>query len=191
VDNKGQLENIVAGCIKNDRVSQEKLFKLFYGKLLIVCQRYTNDRDTAQDILQEGFMKIFDKIATFESSGSFEGWMKRIVTNTALDHLRKSKKFNFVEENEINTKEDFVDYGDKLESDNSIELKAEFALQAIQQLSPAYQTVFNLYVMEEYSHKEIAEVLGISEGTSKSNLAKAKMNLQKIILKKYSKIANE
>lgn len=191
MDNKGQLENIVAGCIKNDRVSQEKLFKLFYGKLLIVCQRYTNDRDTAQDILQEGFMKIFDKIATFESSGSFEGWMKRIVTNTALDHLRKSKKFNFVEENEINTKEDFVDYGDKLESDNSIELKAEFALQAIQQLSPAYQTVFNLYVMEEYSHKEIAEVLGISEGTSKSNLAKAKMNLQKIILKKYSKIANE
>jgi RNA polymerase sigma-70 factor (ECF subfamily) len=96
-----------------------------------------------------------------------------------------------VEENEVNTKEEFVDYGDSLELDNSIELKAQFALEAIKQLSPAYQTVFNLYVMEEYSHKEIAGLLGISEGTSKSNLAKAKMNLQKIIVKKYSKIANE
>ena len=96
-----------------------------------------------------------------------------------------------MEENEVNTKEEFVDYGDSLELDNAIELKAEFALEAIKQLSPAYQTVFNLYVMEEYTHKEIAELLGISEGTSKSNLAKAKMNLQKIIVKKYSKIANE
>jgi RNA polymerase sigma-70 factor (ECF subfamily) len=191
VDKKEQLDNIVAGCCKNDRVYQEKLFKLYYGKLMVVCMRYTNDKDTAQDILQEGFMKIFDKITSFESTGSFEGWMRRIVTNTALDHLRKSKKFNFVEENEINTKEEFIDFGDSLEFENSIEMKAEFALEAIQQLSPAYKTVFNLYVMEEYSHKEIAEMLGISEGTSKSNLAKAKMNLQKIIVKKYSKIANE
>ena len=191
MDKKEQLDNIVTGCMKNDRVCQEKLFKLYYGKLMIVCLRYTNDKDTAQDILQEGFMKIFDKITSFESTGSFEGWMRRIVTNTALDHLRKSKKFNFVEENEINTKEEFVDVDEVQEFENSIELKAEFALEAIQQLSPAYKTVFNLYVMEEYSHKEIAEMLGISEGTSKSNLAKAKMNLQKIIVKKYSKIANE
>ncbi len=191
MDKKEQLDNIVTGCMKNDRVCQEKLFKLYYGKLMIVCLRYTNDKDTAQDILQEGFMKIFDKITSFESTGSFEGWMRRIVTNTALDHLRKSKKFNFVEENEINTKEEFVDVDEVQEFENSIELKAEFALEAIQQLSPAYKTVFNLYVMEEYSHKEIAEMLGISEGTSKSNLAKAKMNLQKLIVKKYSKIANE
>lgn len=191
MDKKEQLDNIVIGCMKNDRICQEKLFKLYYGKLMVVCLRYTNDKDTAQDILQEGFMKIFDKITSFESTGSFEGWMRRIVTNTALDHLRKSKKFNFVEENEINTKEEFVDYGEIQEFENSIELKAEFALEAIQQLSPAYKTVFNLYVMEEYSHKEIAEMLGISEGTSKSNLAKAKMNLQKLIVKKYSKIANE
>lgn len=191
MDKKEQLDNIIAGCVKNDRVCQEKLFKLFYGKLMVVCLRYTIDKDTAQDILQEGFMKIFDKIKSFESSGSFEGWMRRIVTNTALDHLRKSKKFNFVEENEVNTKEEFIDYDDVKEFESSIDLKAELALEAIQQLSPAYKAVFNLYVMEEYSHKEIAEMLGISEGTSKSNLAKAKMNLQKLILKKYSKIANE
>jgi len=191
VEKKEQLDIIIAGCVKNSRVSQEKLFKLFYGKLMVVCQRYTNDRDSAQDILQEGFIKIFDKISTFENNGSFEGWLRRIVTNTALDYLRKTKKYNWVEENEINTKEEFIEPGEELERESTIQLKAEVALEAIQQLSPAYQTVFNLYVMEEYSHKEIAEMLGISEGTSKSNLSKAKMNLQKIIEKKYTKITNE
>ena len=153
--------------------------------------RYTNDRDAAQDILQEGFIKIFDKITTFESNGSFEGWMRRIVTNTALDFLRRSKKFSFVEENEVNTKEEYIEAGDDFEYKKSVEIKAEFALEAINQLSPAYKMVFNLFVMEEYTHKEIAAMLGISEGTSKSNLAKAKANLQKIIVKNYSKITNE
>ncbi len=191
MEKKEQLDSIVVGCLKNDRVNQEKLFKLYYGKLMVVCMRYTNDRDAAQDILQEGFIKIFDKITTFESNGSFEGWMRRIVTNTALDYLRRSKKFSFVEENEVNTKEEYVEDGDELEYESSLEIKAEFALEAINQLSPAYKTVFNLFVMEEYTHKEIADMLGISEGTSKSNLAKAKANLQKIIVKKYSKITNE
>ena len=127
----------------------------------------------------------------FQHNGSIEGWLRRIVTNTALDYLRKTKKYNWVEENEINTKEEFIEPGEELERESTIQLKAEVALEAIQQLSPAYQTVFNLYVMEEYSHKEIAEMLGISEGTSKSNLSKAKMNLQKIIEKKYTKITNE
>jgi RNA polymerase sigma-70 factor (ECF subfamily) len=191
VEKREQLDSIIAGCIKNDRVSQEKLFKLFYGKLMVVCTRYTGDKDSAQEILQEGFIKIFDKIATFESNGSFEGWMRRIVTNTALDFIRKHKKNMWVEETEVNTKEDYIDPYEESSFEESFQLKAEFALEAIQQLSPAYKTVFNLYVMEEYSHKEIAELLGISEGTSKSNLAKAKINLQKIIEKKYSKITNE
>ena len=191
MEKREQLDSIIAGCIKNDRVSQEKLFKLFYGKLMVVCTRYTGDKDSAQEILQEGFIKIFDKIATFESNGSFEGWMRRIVTNTALDFIRKHKKNMWVEETEVNTKEDYIDPYEESSFEESFQLKAEFALEAIQQLSPAYKTVFNLYVMEEYSHKEIAELLGISEGTSKSNLAKAKINLQKIIEKKYSKITNE
>jgi len=191
VEKKEQLETLIAGCAKNDRVCQEKIFKLFYGKLMAVCLRYTSDKDTAQEILQEGFIKIFDKIKTFESNGSFEGWIRRIVTNTALDYLRKSKKLNWVQENEINSKEDFSNPMEDAEIESTIQLKAEFALEAIQKLSPAYRTVFNLYVMEEYTHKEIANLLGISEGTSKSNLAKAKMNLQKYIANKYRKIEHE
>jgi len=191
VEKKEQLDVIIAGCAKNDRVCQEKIFKLFYGKLMAVCLRYTSDKDTAQEILQEGFIKIFDKIKTFESNGSFEGWIRRIVTNTALDYLRKSKKLNWVQENEINSKEDFSNPMEDSEIESTIQLKAEFALEAIQKLSPAYRTVFNLYVMEEYTHKEIANLLGISEGTSKSNLAKAKMNLQKYIANKYRKIEHE
>lgn len=191
MEKKEQLDVIIAGCAKNDRVCQEKIFKLFYGKLMAVCLRYTSDKDTAQEILQEGFIKIFDKIKTFESNGSFEGWIRRIVTNTALDYLRKSKKLNWVQENEINSKEDFSNPMEDSEIESTIQLKAEFALEAIQKLSPAYRTVFNLYVMEEYTHKEIANLLGISEGTSKSNLAKAKMNLQKYIANKYRKIEHE
>lgn len=163
------------------------LFKLYYGKMMTLCLRYTNDRDTAQEILQDGFIKVFDKLNTFESNGSFEGWIRRIMTNTALDALRKTKRLNWVEENENNTKEEFNDPIDNVEFENEFELKANIALEAIQELSPAYKTVFNLYVFENYSHKEIADALGISEGTSKSNLAKAKMNLQKFITKKIAK----
>ncbi len=163
------------------------LFKLYYGKMMTLCLRYTNDRDTAQEILQDGFIKVFDKLNTFESNGSFEGWIRRIMTNTALDALRKTKRLNWVEENENNTKEDFNDPMESVEFENEFEIKANVAMEAIQQLSPAYKTVFNLYVFENYSHKEIADALGISEGTSKSNLAKAKMNLQKIITKNIAK----
>jgi RNA polymerase sigma factor (sigma-70 family) len=188
VNKKDQLDVLIAGCIRKDRLSQEKLFKLFYGRLMAISLRYVSDKDTAQEILQEGFIKIFDKIATFESNGSFEGWSKRIITNTALDYLRKSKRVTWVEENEVNSKEEFSNPMEDQEFEETLILKAEFAMEAIQKLSPAYRTVFNLYVLEDYSHKEIAELLGISEGTSKSNLAKAKMNLQKIITNYYSKI---
>jgi RNA polymerase sigma factor (sigma-70 family) len=190
VEKKEQIEVIIAGCVQNSRVHQEKLFKLFYGKLMTVCMRYTSDKDTAQEILQEGFIKIFDKIHTYESSGSFEGWLRRIVTNTALDSIRKSKRLNWTEENEINTKEDFFNPLEEIENEDILHMKADHALQAIQKLSPAYRTVFNLYVMEEMTHKQIAEKLGISEGTSKSNYAKAKMNLKKYIANYFTKIEN-
>lgn len=157
---------------------------------MTVCMRYTSDKDTAQEILQEGFIKIFDKIHTYESSGSFEGWLRRIVTNTALDSIRKSKRLNWTEENEINTKEDFFNPLEEIENEDILHMKADHALQAIQKLSPAYRTVFNLYVMEEMTHKQIAEKLGISEGTSKSNYAKAKMNLKKYIANYFTKIEN-
>ena len=124
----------------------------------------------------------------FDYTGSFEGWMRRIFANTAIDVIRKSKKDPILKEND----EDFVQLSEnKMESDElleSVSLKADLAKEAISMLSPAYQTVFNLYVIEEYTHKEIAEMLGVTEGTSKSNLAKAKQNLKKILLEKFEKI---
>jgi RNA polymerase sigma-70 factor (ECF subfamily) len=179
-----EIEDIIIGCSKNKRIYQEKLFKLFYGKMMVICLRYTNDKDSAQEIVQEGFIKVFEKIATFEFSGSFEGWLRRIIVNTALDYIRKTKRQNWVQETEINTKEDYTNPMEEKESEDYFDLKANLALDSIQQLSPAYRTVFNMFVMENYSHKEISSILGISEGTSKSNLAKAKINLKKLIQKK-------
>ncbi len=156
--------------------------------MMVVCMRYTNDKDTAQEVLQEGFMKVFEKLGAFDYKGSFEGWVRRIVANTAIDSIRRSKKNPILTDND----NDFKIGGENpMEEQENIELgevKAEMAMAAIQKLSPAYRTVFNLYVLEEYSHKEIAEMLGISEGTSKSNLAKAKMNLQKILNQQFMNI---
>ena len=186
MENREKFREIVEGCIANNRKCQEQLFKLFYGKMLSVCIRYIPDRDSAQEVLQEGFIKVFDKIGAFDHKGSLEGWIRRIVVNTAIDHIRKSKKDPFRTDQDDDFKLGASDPMVEMEELQLLELKAELAMKAIQQLSPAYRTVFSLYVLEDYSHKEIAEKLGISEGTSKSNLAKAKMNLQRILIEKYS-----
>ncbi len=188
-NNDKQLKETIEGCIRGKRKFQERLFKLYYGKMLSVCMRYMFDRDSAQEIVQVGFIKIFDKLESYDFNGSFEGWMRRIMANTAIDAIRKAKKDPFLTEDEART---FTDSEPQpFEQDEAINLvgiKAELAMKAIQSLSPAYQTVFNLYVFENNTHKEIAEILGISEGTSKSNLAKAKANLQKILEKEFEKI---
>jgi RNA polymerase sigma factor (sigma-70 family) len=188
VENKEQLKEIIEGCLRNDRRSQEAIFKLFYGKMMVVCLRYTNDKDTAQEVLQEGFMKVFEKLGAFDYKGSFEGWVRRIVANTAIDSIRRSKKNPILTDNDNDFKIGGENPMEVRESVELGEIKAEMAMAAIQKLSPAYRAVFNLYVLEEYSHKEIAEILGISEGTSKSNLAKAKMNLQKILNQQFMNI---
>ena len=188
VENKEQLKAIIDGCLQNDRRSQEQLFKLFYGKMLPVCIRYVSDRDTAQEVLQEGFIKVFEKLGAFDHKGSFEGWIRRIVANTAIDAIRKSKKDPYRTDNDNDFKIGAEDLMVDREEMETVELKAQVAMEAVQKLSPAYRAVFNLYVLEEYSHKEIGAILGISEGTSKSNLAKAKMNLQKILSEKFMNI---
>ena len=188
MENKEHLKHIISGCIKNDRRSQEELFKLYYGKMLSVCMRYTTDRDSAEEVLQEGFIKIFDKLEAFNYEGSFEGWMRRIMSNTAIDSIRKSKKNPILTDNDADFKLGSEDPMVIHEEVETIGLKAEIAMEAINELSPAYKAVFNLYVLEEYTHKEIAEILGISEGTSKSNLSKAKVNLQKILKEKFMNI---
>jgi RNA polymerase sigma-70 factor (ECF subfamily) len=188
VENKEQLERIIKGCLQNDRRSQEELFRLYYGKMLGVCMRYTADRDSAEEVLQEGFIKIFDKLDAFDYKGSFEGWMRRIMSNTAIDSIRRSKRDPMLTDNDEDFKMGTEDPIVEAEEKEFVGLKAELAMEAIQELSPAYRAVFNLYVMEDYTHKEIAEILGISEGTSKSNLSKAKLNLQKILNEKFMNI---
>ena len=183
-----QVKDIIKNCVAGKRAAQKQLFELFYGTMLGVCMRYTKDKDAAQEVVQEGFIKVFEKLNEFDFTGSFEGWMRRIMVNTSIDAIRKKKRRAFA------TDEDFILeqnplYTDDKDDDKFLnELKAEEAMKAIQELSPAYQTVFNLYVIENYSHKEIAEILEITEGSSKSNLAKAKQNLRKILKEKFEKI---
>lgn len=188
MENKEHLKRIINGCLENDRRSQQELFQLYYGKMLSVCMRYANDRDSAEEVLQEGFIKIFDKLKAFNYEGSFEGWMRRIMSNTAIDSIRKSKKDPILTDNDEDFKLGAEDPMVELEDLEFVGLKAEIAMEAINELSPAYKSVFNLYVFEDYTHKEIAEILGISEGTSKSNLSKAKMNLQKVLKEKFMNI---
>lgn len=151
--------------------------------------RYISDQDTAQEVLQEGFIKVFDKLEVFDFKGSFEGWVRRIVVNTAIDSIRKAKRAPILKDNDNDFKMDASNEIEENEKIEMIELRAEKAVEAIQKLSPGYRTVFNLFVIEDYSHKEIAEMLGISEGTSKSNLSKAKKNLKQILTEEFSKIS--
>ncbi|MEJ6505830.1 MAG: RNA polymerase sigma factor [Crocinitomicaceae bacterium] len=183
-----KLKHIVEGCLNNNRRSQETLFQMFYGKMLSVCMRYISDRDTAQEVLQEGFIKVFDKLEGFDFKGSFEGWVRRIIVNTAIDSIRKAKRAPILKDDDNDFKMEASNKIEETEKVELIELKAEIALEAVQKLSPGYRTVFNLFVIEEYSHKEIAEILGISEGTSKSNLSKAKKNLKHILTEEFSNI---
>ena len=175
-----QLEKTVNGCIRGDRKCQQLIFETFFGRLLAVCMRYTKDKDTAQDILQDAFIKAFEKISDYNFTGSFEGWLRRITVNTAIDFVRKNKNVVFIEDRAnsdiSDNNEDSLDKTDEIGFEN---INPELVLDAVQNLSPAYRTVFNLYVFENYSHKEIAEMLNINQGTSKSNLAKAKQNLKK------------
>ena len=142
--------------------------------------RYATDYSEAQDILHEGFIKVFAKLKSFKNEGSFEGWIRRIIVNSAIDYVRAKKKLTFDSE-EKSIIDNIKDEDEVLiEAENLSKIKAELIIELIQKLSPAYKTVFNLYVMEGYSHKQVAEELGISEGTSKSNLAKAKQKLREL-----------
>jgi len=171
---------LIAGCIRHNKICQEALYKKFYGKMMGVCLRYAKDRDEASDMLQEGFIKVFNSICNFASKGSFEGWVRRIIVNTAVDHLRKNKHAYLIMSTVYVREGDIPDTADEIEEENLLNnLSQEEILLAISQLSPAYRTVFNLYVMDELQHKEIGIQLGISEGTSKSNLAKARFQLKK------------
>ncbi|MGZ3924106.1 MAG: RNA polymerase sigma factor, partial [Flavisolibacter sp.] len=153
---------------------QQELYDRFSPKMYGVCLRYAGNTEEAEDILQEGFIKIFNKINSYRGDGSFEGWIRRIFVNTAIEHFRKKTYLQPITETEENTVEGkYLSVLDSLAEKDIVRL--------IQQLSPGYRTVFNMYVVEGYTHKQIADMLGISEGTSKSQLSRAKLILQDLV----------
>jgi RNA polymerase sigma-70 factor (ECF subfamily) len=176
------VRKVVEACIKGDRMNQQVLYKAFFGKMLVVCMRYTRNKEEAQDILQEGFVKVFQKLMNYGHKGSLEGWIRRIMVNTAIDFIRKRKDF-FISsetENEVDLIKDNSFEDEEIEQVTL--LKTEIVINFIQKLSPAYKAVFNMYIMENMTHAEIAEQLNINIGTSKSNLAKAKIKLKEMVL---------
>ncbi len=176
-----KLYNIIKGCQKRDPIAQKELFGMFNNSMFGICLRYAGNYDDAQDILQDSFLKVYEKVHQFQFKGSFEGWIRKIMINTALEKFRS--KYQVIDIND-NIRE--VDR--KVSSDISSDIAVKELLKIVQELSPKYRVVFNLYAIEGYSHKEISEMLNISEGTSKSNLSRARVILQKKI-KKYYKIS--
>jgi RNA polymerase sigma factor (sigma-70 family) len=160
--------------MEGDRRMQEELYRRFSPRMYAVCLRYAGNSEEAEDILQEGFIKVFKKLESFRGEGSFEGWVRRIFVNTAIEHFRRKRYLQPVTEKEENTIE-----GKSLSALDGLAEKDILAL--VQQLSPGYRTVFNMYVVEGYTHKEIGDMLGISEGTSKSQLSRAKVILQDMV----------
>lgn len=174
---------LVYKCLQNDRKAQNELYETFARKMYSVCLRYTSDRDAATDILQEAFVKVFQSMEKFSFEGSVEGWIRRIVVNTAIDHFRKAAKMYVVQDLED------VQIEDSSANHFLGRMASEDIIACMQQLPAGYRTVINLYIIEEFSHKEIAKMLGISEGTSKSQLARAKAHL-KVLLDKIERNIN-
>lgn len=165
-----KTQQLIKDCQQNKLKAQAMVYELYAGKLFAVCYKYSRNRQEAEDNLHDGFITIFNKIKQFKGSGSFEGWMKRIVINTSLQKYRKDKVFQLVTEEIPEETEVEINEGD---------INIDTLLSLIQKLPNRYRLVFNLYVLDGYSHKEIATMLGISEGTSKSNLSRARAILKK------------
>lgn len=166
--------DLIQGSINGDRQIQELLYNRFSAKMYAICLRYSGNTDDAQDLLQEGFIKVFKNLNKFRGDGSFEGWLRRIFVNTSIEHFRrKVNLYSVTEAHEVNIEDKETNVLDNLAEKDIMDM--------IQQLSPGYRAVFNLHVIEGYSHKEIADMLEINEGTSKSQLARAKSVLRKMV----------
>lgn len=163
------LKQLIQKSKKGDIKSQSEIYHLFAGKLFALCLKYSKTHQEAEDNLQEAFITIFNKIDQYKFKGSFEGWMKRIAINTALQTYRKKNVLNLVEEN----------FPEEVEVEiNEDKISLDFLLKIIRELPERYRMIFNLYVLDGYSHKDISNMLGIAEGTSKSNLSRARLILK-------------
>jgi len=177
-------EAFLKACVRKELWAQKKLYEDFYSSMMGVCLRYSNNKEDAMDILHEGFIKVFKNISKFQPGTSLSAWIRRIMVNTAIDFYRKN----------IRRRTEDIDQAYQISS-NDVDAISQFTekeiLIAVQKLTPAYRTVFNLYIIEGYSHREIAEELGITESTSRSNLVKARAKLQKSLTKQanfYKKV---
>jgi RNA polymerase sigma-70 factor (ECF subfamily) len=192
IDNN-KMNPIIKGCLNNDRRAQKMLFDEYAGRLMAISYRYMGNKEEANEVLQEGFIKIFNKLTTYNpSSETFNVfyWMKRVVINTALDKLRQRKQKRILilsDQDNIFQTTNHDEMYDFESADRDI-LTADVLIEAVTKLSPMYRTVFNLHVVEEFTHAEIANKLGINEGTSKSNLFKAKAKLRKLLENKLELI---
>jgi RNA polymerase sigma factor (sigma-70 family) len=178
---KTELEHIISGCKAGDHSAFETLYKTYYRLLLGVALRYTRTRPEAEDILQDAFIKIFQSVSSYKNTGSFEGWMRRVVQNTAINYYRSSMRFHL-----------YVDVSEKEDSlnDDSMEailsaLDAKDILTILNRMPEGYRMVINLFYIDGYSHREISEMLNISQGTSKSQLFKAKQYLKELLENDY------
>ncbi|MBL4667944.1 MAG: RNA polymerase sigma factor [Flavobacteriales bacterium] len=171
-------EQLVNKCLEKDTLAQKQLFEFYSRRMMGVCLRYSKDMDEAKDVLQMGFIKIFEKLEMYNHQGSLEGWIRKIIVNTALDNIRKNKKL------QNNVEIEKVDFQLQNANENAIDvLSAQDLLKVIQSMPTGFRTVFNMYVIEGFSHKEIAEELNISVSTSKSQFSRARVYLQKILIK--------
>ncbi|MFD1256530.1 RNA polymerase sigma factor [Mucilaginibacter terrae] len=179
---KYSTEDLIVKCRAADRKAQELLYKQFASKMLAVCMRYATDKMEAEDMLQNGFIRVFQKINDYRGDGSFEGWMRRIIVHTSIEYYRKHHKIIHVDIEESG-------YEQSVNGAAACSLEAKDLLAIIQQLPAGYRMVFNLYAVEGYSHREIAEMAGITEGASKSQLSRArtllKQKIEQLEGKKY------
>tara|TARA_B100000809_G_scaffold131230_2_gene129035 strand:- start:15659 stop:16204 length:546 start_codon:yes stop_codon:yes gene_type:complete len=171
-------EQLVNKCLEKDALAQKQLFEYYSRRMMGVCLRYSKDTEEAQDVLQMGFIKVFEKLEMYNQKGSLDGWIRKIIVNTALDNIRKNKKL------QNNVDIDKVDYQLTNHNETALEaMSAQDLLKVIQAMPTGFRTVFNMYVIEGYSHKEIAEELNITVSTSKSQFSRARAYLQKILIK--------
>ena len=168
-------DELVKSCLAKDQAAQKLLFERFSRKMMGVCIRYADRSEEAEDMLQNGFIRVFEKLETFKGLGSLEGWIRKIVVNESLSYLRKNKA------SKMNIDIDDAKYMVPGNSHVGEQINEKDLLKMIQQLPTGFRTVFNMYAIEGYSHKEIAEQLGITEGTSKSQYSRAKTHLQQMI----------
>ncbi|GAB4402915.1 MAG: sigma-70 family RNA polymerase sigma factor [Bacteroidia bacterium] len=169
-------EHILEGCLRKDRESQRMLYEKYYDTMSWVCFRYLKDKTLAEDLVHEGFLKVFRSIDSYEHRGSLEGWMRRIMVNCCLDYLRRQKRFP----GEV----DIAQAGmQAVDEDVVAEMQAEFIFELVQELPPLYRAVFNMNVIEGYPHKDIAEQLDIKESTSRAYLTEAKKLLRELLVR--------